>query len=94
MQNLNFRRKHYITLAIVGILIFTNPSRSSFMSYLHEDDSSGAGRDFNGIIFSVYSNEKLTEAQIKRFLSGKNVSPRKVFYIGVLGNFFKSPFKK
>ncbi|MGV8877807.1 MAG: hypothetical protein ACOH2A_02125 [Sphingobacteriaceae bacterium] len=45
----------YIMLGIIVLLIITNPSRSSFMSYLHTTTSSGLGRDFNGLLFSVYS---------------------------------------
>ncbi len=69
--------------AIVLILIATNPDPNDFKSYLHQNaQNDPAGRDWNFIVFSIYSN-------YGDYLD----SPRdghqiKYSYIGILGNFF------
>jgi len=78
----DLKRKHYVVIISLLILISTNPSRSSFGSYLHQTGHSGIGRDFNGLIFSVYSDSNYD------LRSHKSI---KTYYIGVLGNFFKTP---
>lgn len=89
----HFNRKHYITLAILGVLILTNPSRSAFVSYLHQTEYDGVGRDFNAIVFSIYSEgERLTTKELLALARGKNIPSRRIYYIGILGNFIKSPF--
>lgn len=77
---IDIKRKYYIIGSIVLFLIITNPSRSAFGSYIHQSGYEGIGRDFNGIIFSVYSDEYY---DIK---SGKYL---KRVYLGALGNFIK-----
>ncbi|PWG82056.1 hypothetical protein DDR33_03280 [Pararcticibacter amylolyticus] len=49
------QRSKYIIMGILLVLILTNPSRSSFTSYLHKSHYDGVGREFNGLVFSVYS---------------------------------------
>lgn len=74
-------KRIYIVCAVLGVLVITNPSRSSFASYLHTNSTKGIGRVFNGIIFSVYSD---------KYSRGKDASKiYEVYYIGFLGNFFK-----
>lgn len=72
-------------------MVLTNPSRSSFASYLHQSDTGGVGRDFNGFIFSVYSKNR--SQGTGRFSSdGFEIRKEyKEFYIGTLGNFIKTP---
>ena len=75
----------------------TNPSRNSFSSYMHEKDHSGLGRDFNGIVFSIYSkHERMSQRERSEareaYKNGKEPKWNKSYYIGVLGNFFRSPF--
>jgi hypothetical protein len=72
--------------AIVVVMMLTNPSISSLKSYLHNDYSGSLGRDFNGLLFSVYSNIK------RNYNSSDSSSHTQIYYIGILGNFFKSPF--
>ncbi len=74
------KRNHYIIIAIVAVMILTNPSRSSFGSYLHQTGYSDIGRDFNGIIFSVYSTKQYDRYTRKA---------KKAYYLGILGNFIK-----
>jgi hypothetical protein len=90
----NLKRKHYIIIAIVAVMILTNPSRSSFTSFLHSSEQSGKGRDFNGFIFSVYSTGKKYTREERRLIRsmGIDMETEKVYYIGILGNFFKTPF--
>lgn len=82
----DLKRKHYIILAIVALLMLTNPSISSFKSYLHQDSYSGIGRDFNGLVFSVYSDHTYEWKG-----SFRRQEYTQTFYIGILGNFFKTP---
>lgn len=93
----SLNKKHYIIIALVALFVITNPSRSSFASYMHEKEQSGLGRDFNGIIFSIYSkyermNQRQRSEAREAYRNGKEPKLRKSYYIGVLGNFFKSPF--
>lgn len=68
-------------------MVLTNPSRSSFASYLHRTSQGSLGRDFNGLIFSVYS-----EKRYPNFDSFAKINDyEKTYYIGILGNFFKTP---
>ncbi len=93
----NFKRKHFITLATVAVMIFTNPLRSSFASYLHRTELDGIGREFNGLIFSVYSKSDVLTMSMREkelFLSTGNmpkIKSTRTKYIGILGNFFKAP---
>ena len=79
----NISLKQKIAVGMFLILLITNPNRSSFGSYLHQSGYKGIGRDFNGLIFSVYSDKNYNHR------SDETV---KTYYIGILGNFFKSPF--
>jgi len=76
INNINVSKKYSVLIGIVLVFVLTNPSRSSFASYLHRTGLGNIGRDFNGLLFSVYSKGRDAE---------------KEYYIGVLGNFFKSP---
>lgn len=73
---LNIKRKHYIIIAIVALFVLTNPSPSSFASFKHESyskidynderrrsSSSSLGRDFNGLVFSLYSSEYYSDQE-------------------------------
>lgn len=82
----DLKRIHWILIAIAMMLLLTNPSRSSFASYLHQTGYGSIGRDFNGLIFSVYSERDYQGRQ-----NGESVF-HKTYYFGILGNFFKSPF--
>jgi hypothetical protein len=73
-MDFKLKRKHYILGGIVLLLLFTNPSRSAFASYLHKTNNRTIGRDFNGLLFSIYSKD--------------NIGDKKV-YLGILGNFMK-----
>ena len=83
IMNLLKYRKRIVWAVIVILLIFTNPSRSAFGSYLHYTEYDGIGRDFNGLIFSVYSDKDY---------NFRSKETTRTYYIGILGNFFKSPF--
>lgn len=74
MNKLNLKKKHYILGGIVLLLAITNPSRSSYASFLHRTANKYIGRDFNGLLFSVYSND---------------YSNDKHYHIGILGNFIR-----
>lgn len=62
-----------LAIAILIVLLLTNPSRSNFASYLHSSSVEYIGRDKNYFIFSIYSIR--IENIIKR-------------YYGVFGNFY------
>lgn len=92
METNNIKRQYYVIGGILLMLIITNPSRSSFASYLHKGEIGGIGRDFNGLVLSVYSaRDNMNEAQMNVLINGGSVTPNKTYYIGVLGNFFKTP---
>ena len=74
VNNINLKRKHYILGGIFIILLATNPSRSSYNSFLHRGGDAKTGRDFNGLIFSVYSS---------KYWGTKS------YHIGILGNFIR-----
>lgn len=69
------KKWQYILGGVLLLFVLTNPSRSSFASFRHQSGLGGVGRDFNGIIFSVYSKNIYGQPSEK--------------YIGVLGNFIK-----
>jgi hypothetical protein len=75
-----FKKKHYMIAGICLLFIITNPSRSAFASYLGAHNDDGIGRYFNGLIFSVYKRQPSPWAQ----------GDGNLYYIGVLGNFFRT----
>lgn len=86
-------KKSYLAVGVIIFFMITNPSRSSFGSYLHRTEYDGIGRDFNGLIFSVYSYQNSRPTGKYHKYNGRALyEDYKVFYIGILGNFFKSPF--
>jgi len=74
MNNANFKKWQYILTIVVIVLGISNPSRNDFNSFLHKSESGYTGRDFNGLIFSVYSKRQSYNGDGK-------------YYIGILGNF-------
>ncbi|HWW39356.1 hypothetical protein, partial [Pedobacter sp.] len=83
MKNPN--KKKYIAIAIILIFAITNPSRGALASYLREKHINTIGRDFNGLIFSLYGHT------YDEYLPGLSVQHQD-HYIGILGNFIKIPF--
>ncbi len=71
-------KKISIVIAVLLLLIITNPSIDEFRSYQHVAPTNYRtymGRDINFLIFSIYSGD----------LDGN----RENKYLGILGNFFK-----
>ena len=69
----------YMIIGIVAILIITNPSITSFKSYLGKNSYLGLMRKSNYFIYSVYRDSSYDD---------ENDIQHSDVYIGVVGNFW------
>ncbi len=68
-----FKKKWLIVLGIALVFIIGNPSIRKFKSYIYEPKSSDIRREYNFLLFSIYTENKNYD---------------KTYYLGILFNFF------
>lgn len=91
-------QKKYIMIVVLVIMAIFNPSRSDFKSYLRLTNYSGIGRDFNGLVFSVYSQNMRYNRETTETIRGETTTIRvtnefKDRYLGILGNFIRMSYR-